>query len=163
LQSAIDRQLALNAQRYGIAGQAVLILHDGKTVYRGSQGLADREARESVHPDDIFPVFSVSKLFASVLLMQMVELGQLDLQETVGHYLPDLPASWRTIKVDEVLNHVSGLPEYFDGSRTPIVLPGTMEAAFAALADRPLRMAIAAPDHRGAARPATTTNSPGTR
>jgi D-alanyl-D-alanine carboxypeptidase len=141
LQSALDRQLALNAQRYGIAGQAVLILHDGKTIYRGSQGLADREASESVHPDDIFPVFSVSKLFASVLVMQMVELGQLDLRETVGHYLPDLPASWRTIKVDEVLNHVSGLPEYFDGSRTPVVTPETMEAAFAALADRPLLFA----------------------
>lgn len=137
LQSAIDRQLALNAQRYGIAGQAVLILHDGKTLYRGSQGLARRETNEPVHPNDIFPAYSISKLFVSVLLMQLVEQGQLDLDKPVGVYLPDLPAAWRSVKVNEILDHVSGLPDYFDGTRTPIVLPPTREAIFKSLADKP--------------------------
>jgi CubicO group peptidase (beta-lactamase class C family) len=145
LQSAIDRQLSVNAQKYGIAGQAVLILHDGKPIYRGSQGLARREANVPVHPDDIFPAFSLSKLFASVLVMQLVERGQLDLEAPVGHYLPDLPASWRNLKLTEVLNHVSGLPEYFDASATPIVRPivppATREAAFQALADKPFLFA----------------------
>jgi CubicO group peptidase (beta-lactamase class C family) len=131
----------VNAQKYGIAGQAVLILHDGKPIYRGSQGLARRETNAPVHPDDIFPVFSLSKLFASVLVMQLVERGQLELDAPVGSYLPDLPASWRALKVTEILNHVSGLPEYFDASVTPIVPPATREAAFQALADKPFLFA----------------------
>jgi D-alanyl-D-alanine carboxypeptidase len=139
LQSALDRQLALNAKRHGIAGQAVLILHNGKTVYRGSQGLARRETEQPVRPDDIFPVYSVSKLFASILVMQLVEQGQLDLNEPISRYVPDLPPSWRALKVNEIWNHMSGLPEYFDGSVRPIRLPATREAIFKELADKPFQ------------------------
>jgi CubicO group peptidase (beta-lactamase class C family) len=138
LKSAIDQQLTLNAQRHGIAGQAVLILHDGKPVYRGSQGLADRETGRPVRPDDVFPVYSIAKLFASILVMQAVERGELELDRPVGHYLPLLPASWRTVKVEELLNHASGLPEYFDPDHIAATFPETTDSVFESLADRPL-------------------------
>jgi D-alanyl-D-alanine carboxypeptidase len=138
LQSALDQQLAQNARRYGIAGQAVLILHNGKTVYRGSQGLASRETREPVRPDHLFSVFSVSKLFASVLALQLMEQGRLDLKATIASYLPNLPERWRTVRVEEILNHVSGLPDYWDINRTPLAFPPTREALIASLADKPL-------------------------
>jgi D-alanyl-D-alanine carboxypeptidase len=141
LQSSIERQLSVNAQQYEIAGQAVLVLRNGKTLYRGSHGLADRELNERVQPDDIFPVFSVSKLLAIVLVMQLVEQGQLDLEAPASRYVPDLPERWRSMKVEDFLNHVSGLPEYFDASVRPIALPATREAAFKALADKELLFA----------------------
>jgi CubicO group peptidase (beta-lactamase class C family) len=132
-----DQQLALNAQRHGVAGQAVLILHDGKPVYRGSQGLADRETGRPVRPDDVFPVYSVAKLFASILVMQAVERGELELDRPVGHYLPRLPARWRTVKVEELLNHASGLPEYYP-DHIAATFPETTDTVFESLADRPL-------------------------
>lgn len=138
LQSTLDQQLSVNAQRYGIPGQALLILHEGKAIYRGSHGYADREAGLPVHPDDVFPAFSLSKLFASVLVMQMVDSGELDLAQPAGRYLPGLPPRWQGIRVSEFLNHVSGVPEYFDASQAPIVLPATREAAFQSLRDKPL-------------------------
>jgi D-alanyl-D-alanine carboxypeptidase len=135
---AVERQLVVNAQRHGIAGQAVLIVHDGKIVYRGSQGVANRDTGERVQPDHIFPVFSVAKLFASVLVMQLVERGELDLEQSAGRYAADLPERWRSIQVKELLDHASGLPEYFDASRASDPLPATRDAVFASLADRPL-------------------------
>jgi CubicO group peptidase (beta-lactamase class C family) len=141
LQATVDQQLSANAQRYGIVGQAVLILHNGEPIYRGSQGLADRDTQQPVRADDIFPVFSLSKLLASVLVMQLVELGQLDLDAPASRYLPDLPARWRGIKVSEFLNHVSGVPDYFDASQSGLALPATRAAAFQALADQPLLFA----------------------
>jgi CubicO group peptidase (beta-lactamase class C family) len=144
LQTALDRQLLANAQQYGIAGQAVLILHDGETLYRTSQGLGDREHGTAVLPEDIFPVFSVSKLFASVLVMQLVERGELDLNKPIGDYLSELPQSWQNIKVAAIFNHTSGLPEYFDAGQTPIKPPVTREAAFEALAKQPLQFATGA-------------------
>lgn len=137
LQTALDRQLALNARRHGIAGQAVLIIGNGAVVYRGSHGLASRETNRPARPDDVFSAYSVSKLFANVLVMQLVEQGKLDLEEPIGPYVPDLPAHWKDLKVAEILNHVSGLPEYFDASRTPITAPPARQAALAQLADKP--------------------------
>ena len=139
LQSALDRQLAENAERHGIPGQAVLILRNGKSIYRGSHGLADREKKIPVRSDHIFPVFSVSKLFASVLIMQLVERGELDLKAPASRYLPDLPEGWRLIAVDEFLNHTSGVPDYFD--LEALVFPPTTEAMFADLGARPMLFA----------------------
>lgn len=144
LQSALDRQLAENAERHGIAGQAVLILHNGKTVYRGSHGLADREKKIAVRPDHIFPVFSVSKLFASVLVMQLVERGQVDLKAPASRYLPDLPERWRSITVDEFLNHSSGVPDYWGTDLATFRLPPTREAIFKDLAGKPMQFATGA-------------------
>jgi len=141
LQSALDRQLAENAERHGIAGQAVLILRNGKTIYRGSHGLADREEKIAVRPDHVFPVFSVSKLFASVLIMQLVERGELDLEAPASRYLPDLPEGWRSITVDEFLNHVSGVPDYWGGDLATFKLPPTRKAMFEDLASRPMQFA----------------------
>lgn len=138
LPAAVERRLAGDAQRYGIAGQAVLIAHDGKVVYRGSQGFANTDSGERMHPDHIFPVHSVAKLFASVLVMQLVERGELDLAQPVSRYAADLPERWRSIPVMELLDHASGLPDYFDGSRASDPLPATREAVFAQLADLPL-------------------------
>lgn len=140
LQSALDHQLAENAEEYGVAGQAVLILRNGKTIYRGSLGLADRGDRVPVRPGHLFPVFSVSKLFAGVLVMQLVERGELDLKAPAIRYLPELPHRWRSITVEEFLNHVSGVPEYFEGEFPSIVVP-PREAIFKKLADKPMLFA----------------------
>jgi len=126
----IEQKMAANAQRYVIASQAVLIARNGEVIYRNIAG-----ARR----DDLFPVYSVSKLLASVLVMQLVETGQLDLDKPASAYLAGLPLRWQQIPLRHFLNHTSGLPEYF-GPGTPSGpdLPPNLPAVFAALADKPL-------------------------
>jgi CubicO group peptidase (beta-lactamase class C family) len=141
LQATIDQQLSANAQRYGIAGQAVLILHNGELLYRGSHGLANLETKRPVTADDVFPAFSLSKLFASVLVMQLVERGVLDLDAPASRYVRDLPERWHHIKVNEFLDHVSGVPEYFDASNLQAPLPANRDAVFRLIADKPLLFA----------------------
>lgn len=125
LERDLARKMETNAQRYGIASQAVLVARNGEVVYRNIAGARRNE---------LFPVYSVSKLLASVLVMQLVEAGQLDLDKPAGTYLPSLPQRWQPIPLRHFLNHTSGLPEYFAGSD----FPPTLQAAFAALADKPL-------------------------
>ncbi|MGW8390371.1 serine hydrolase domain-containing protein [Pseudoduganella sp. HUAS MS19] len=130
LERALEQKMAANAQRYVIASQAVLVARNGETVFRNVAG-----ARR----DELFPVYSISKLLASVLVMQLVETGQLDLDKPAGAYLPTLPLRWQQIPLRHFLNHSSGLPEYFDLSSPsgPAFAP-TLQAAFAAIADQPL-------------------------
>lgn len=141
---ALTRQMETNRQRYGIAGQALLVMHDGHVVFRGADGEADVQTQRRLTLDHVFPGYSLSKLFASTLIMQLVEQGQVDLDAPVDAYLPDLPVRWRRIAVRDFLDHTSGVPEYFDtrhgeGASTAAALPADLKAAFASLAEVPLQ------------------------
>lgn len=114
VQSDIDKQLLKNAERYGVVGQSVLILKNHKPVYRGVQGFANQELNVEVNKDHLFPSYSVAKLFTSVLIMQLVEQGKLELQASVRAYLPHLPAKWHKVTLEHLLSHTSGVPRYFD-------------------------------------------------
>jgi D-alanyl-D-alanine carboxypeptidase len=146
LSAALTRQMELNRQRYGIAGQALLVMHDGQVIFRGADGEADVATHERVGADHVFPAYSVAKLFASTLVMQLVEQGKVDLDAPASRYVPGLPQSWRAIAVRDFLEHTSGVPEYFDVPAGEVlsastVFPADLPAAFAALADKPMLFA----------------------
>lgn len=139
LAQALARQLETNRQRYGIAGQALLVAHDGQVLFRGVDGEADIATHAPVTDATVFAGYSLAKLFASTLVMQLVERQELDLDAPIGTQLPGLPARWQAIPVRDFLDHTSGVPEYFDAANP--ILPADVQAVFAALADAPLQFA----------------------
>lgn len=144
LTHVLTQQMEVNRQRYGIAGQALLVTHGGKVLFRGADGEANVVTRAHLTPDYIFAGYSLSKLFVSTLIMQLVEQGQLDLDAPASVYVPDLPPRWRAIAVRDFLDHTSGVPEYFDnrhgeGATSVAALPADLKTAIAALADVPLQ------------------------
>jgi CubicO group peptidase (beta-lactamase class C family) len=138
MHAALDTQIRQNAERHGIPAQAVLVLRNGNVLYRNTTGLADVETRRAVRPDDVYAAYSVSKLFMSTLIMQLVDEGRLDLDQPVSRYVPDLPPAWGTVRVHHLLNHSSGLPDFFDGVAPATSFPPTRDDVFRSLADRPL-------------------------
>ncbi|MGW5613965.1 serine hydrolase [Streptomyces sp. NPDC003877] len=59
--------------------------------------------------DTVFDLASVSKLFTSLLAVQQIERGALDLEATVASYLPDFArAGKQDITVRQLLTHTSG-------------------------------------------------------
>lgn len=123
-------QLKLNQQRYGIAGQAVIITHNDDVLFRGASGRAT--------VDGVFEMYSVAKLFTNSLVMQLVEQGDVDADQPASRYIPDLPASWARITVRNFLDHTSGVPEYFEKEHARGPFPGTLKEMFASLAGKPL-------------------------
>lgn len=145
LSDPLDRQLEVNRQRYGIAGQALLVAHDGHVLFRGVDGEADVETHERLTANHIFNGYSLSKLFVSTLVMQLVEQGRVDPDMPASGYLAGLPAPWRGISVRDFLDHSSGVPEYF-GKQGGVIPPTTefaddLPKVFASLADKPLLFA----------------------
>lgn len=140
----LTRQIETNRERYGIAGQAVEVTHNGRRLFRGVDGQADPESGQRVTADTIFPAYSVSKLFVSTLILQLVEQGRIELDRPASAYVTDLPKRWSAITVRQLLDHTSGLPEYFNDAQ----MAGTaqanasfqpsLRAVFAALTDTPL-------------------------
>lgn len=146
LSQSLAKQLEINRQRYGIAGQALLVAHNGEVIFRGVDGEADVDAHRPLKADDVFHGYSLSKLFVSTLILQLVEQGKVDLDQPASAYLPGLPARWRAIPVRDFLDHASGVPEYFDTRRQGEIGPDAtflpdVRAVFASLADAPMQFA----------------------
>lgn len=114
ISSQLDTQLQTNRERYGIAGQAVLVAHNGQVLYQGTSGERDPATHAPATIDSIFTAQSMAKLLTSTLVMQLVDQGKMDLDAPASRYVPDLPAAWKTIPVRDFLNHSSGIAEYYD-------------------------------------------------
>lgn len=138
----LSKQLEINRDRYGIAGQALLVLHNGQVIFRGADGAANVTTQERVTTEHVFPVYSLSKLFVSALVMQLVEQRKVDLDAPASTYVEGLPSLWQAIPVRDFLDHTSGIPEYFgkqsDGLAAPS-FPVDLQAALDLLADTPLQ------------------------
>lgn len=136
--AAFDKQIADNAQRHGIAAQSILVMRDGDVLYRGQAGVADLESKRPAAENDVYAAHSISKLFVSILALQLVDQDRLDLQAPAGLYVPELPPAWQGILISQFLNHVSGVPDFFDAADPGAELPATREEVFHLLGERPL-------------------------
>ena len=115
LRAALDARLATLRARAGIPGiSAAIIFPDGST-WQGTAGLADVAAGRRVTADTAFAVASVSKTFTAAVILGLVEDGTLGLDASAKSYLPSLPID-AAITIRELLDHTSGLRDFFFGS-----------------------------------------------
>lgn len=133
----LDQQLILNTERYGVVGQSVQILKNNKLIYNGKYGFANIELSVPIADKHIYPGYSVTKLFTSVLVMHFAEKGILDVKKTIRFYLPYLPKHWQQVTVEHALNHTSGIPRYFDIAMTKNRFLPTKKEVFLSLANEP--------------------------
>ena len=112
LLAALDTRLERLRAKYGIPGISASILFADGSAWHGAAGLADVVAKRKVTDETAFPVASVSKTFTSALILRLAEDGLLDLDASVRSYLPTLGIS-RAVTVRELLDHTSGLRDFF--------------------------------------------------
>lgn len=102
-------------RRYHEAGQfngSALISEQGRVIYRGSFGLANYEWNIPNTPETKFRLGSITKAFTAMLVLQLVEQGELRLDDKVIQYLPEFKKTGGRITIDQLLTHTSGLPDY---------------------------------------------------
>ncbi len=94
---------------------AVLVARDGRTVFEGAYGLADREKGVANTPATQFRVGSMNKMITAVAALQLVQAGTLRLDVPLGNYLPDYPNSDVASKVTlhHLLTHTGGTGDIF--------------------------------------------------
>ncbi|GAA0359255.1 serine hydrolase [Caldalkalibacillus horti] len=93
-------------------GASVVIVKDGQVLAEKGYGYADTAAQLEVNPQETtFRVASVSKSINAIAVMQLVEQGNIDLQEDIRVYLPSLtfdnPYS-KPVTVEHLLAHTTG-------------------------------------------------------
>lgn len=112
------------------------ISKDGRLVYAGGFGWANREQKISVKPDSLFRIASISKPITAVAIMRLVEEGAFKLDDRMVDLLKDLPEYRRhpqwdkrmdRVTVRDLLRHSGG----WDRSKVldPMGLTGHLRAA----------------------------------
>ena len=123
LQQKIDSYLDAN-QRADQPGISILVVKNGKIAYVGSKGMADLITATSISTQTGFLVASVSKPFTAIAIMQLVEKGQLNVQDSLLDYIPELSPSWRKITIEHLLTHQSGIFDIINDGWRPALLNG---------------------------------------
>ncbi|HET7151614.1 MAG TPA: serine hydrolase domain-containing protein, partial [Candidatus Acidoferrum sp.] len=95
-------------------GLAVLVRENGKTVFERGYGVTDLRTKTKIDAHTNFRLASFTKQFTAMAIMLLVHNGKLRYDETLAEVFPDFPAYGKSITVRNLLNHVSGLPDYED-------------------------------------------------
>jgi CubicO group peptidase (beta-lactamase class C family) len=131
----IDAALAAMVADGRAAGTSALVWQDGKEVYFGTAGLADRAANRPMRRDTIAQIYSMTKPVTGVALMQLWEAGQFHLDDPLAKYLPEYAdmrvyagkddagqpryvAATRPITIRDILRHTAGFA--YGAGPTPV-------------------------------------------
>lgn len=94
---------------------SIAISKNGIVEYQKTIGYAqiNKNKKTSATIDTKYRIGSVSKMFTTVLIFQLIEEGQLELDHYLSKYFPHIPNA-NSITIKNLLNHSSGLSNYAD-------------------------------------------------
>ncbi|WP_172279261.1 serine hydrolase domain-containing protein [Chryseobacterium sp. LAM-KRS1] len=88
---------------------AVLIAQNGRTELLSYKGLSNRHYNISFSDETRFHIFSLTKSFTAVLIMQLYERGKINLDSPIATYLPDYKGeAAKKASVRNLLTYSSG-------------------------------------------------------
>ena len=118
LQARLDAILA----KYRLPGVSATIIWPDGRMWTGASGWADVGRRIPVVTGTAFSVGSVSKTFLAALVLELVHEKRLSLDDTVRHWLPGSTKVSTKVTVRQLLNHTSGLYDFFENTRIDAAL-----------------------------------------
>ena len=90
-------------------GGAVIVIKEGAVLHNKGYGVADIEQNKPITPQSVFQMASSGKQFTGLVIMMLAEAGQLDYDDAIATYLPELEQLGQNITIRHLLNHTSGL------------------------------------------------------
>lgn len=89
-----------------------IALGAGRFTWFQGFGYADLSEEQPITPHTRFRIGSVSKSLTTAALGRMLEVGRLDLDLPVWHYVPEFPVREHTVTSRHLLGHQSGIRHY---------------------------------------------------
>lgn len=92
-------------------GGVVMVAQNGAILYKKAFGMANLELSVPTNERMIYNIGSNTKQFTSVAILQLVEKGQLTLQDSLGKFMPFALPAVSSITVQQLLSQTSGIDE----------------------------------------------------
>jgi CubicO group peptidase (beta-lactamase class C family) len=104
----------------GQAGASVLIVRNGRALFKKAYGSANIEDKIAATTRTNYRLASVTKQFTAMSILILVQRNKLSLDDRLTRFFPTFPDYGNRITVKHLLNHTSGLIAYED-----LIQPGT--------------------------------------
>ena len=113
-------------------GAAVIVAREGVIGLYEAIGFANRASDRHLQIDDVFNILSVSKAFTDVIILSLIERGELALTTLVREIIPEINASaGKTVTVFHLLTHTAGSPQVLFPVKTELM--GNLDAVIEAI------------------------------
>lgn len=103
--------------RHQIPGLTLAATRNDTIIYTGAFGFRNLTTKEPMQPGYFFHWASVSKTFVATAILQLVEKGEIKLEDKVITYLPyfrQKDEDYKNITIRQMLNHTSGIGDVED-------------------------------------------------
>ena len=92
-------------------GLSISVVKKGETIYAEGFGSRDLEKNLPATPDTLYGIGSITKSFVAIAIMQLVEKGELSLDDPVSMHTPmRIGLKEKPIKIHNLLTHSLGVP-----------------------------------------------------
>lgn len=108
--------LADKAVAAGLPGVSVAMLRDDQVVTI-TRGVEDRELGGDVSPQHRFRMASLAKSFVAAMILQLVEEHQIELDDTLGQWLPGLLPASSDVTIEQLLRQETGIFDFATDER----------------------------------------------
>jgi len=107
----IDKYVKQWMELWNIPGLAISITDKNRLLRVATYGYSDVESELSVRPKTMWEIGSISKSFASIVLMQLHDEHRVDLRRPVTEYLPwlNVKSRYEPITLHHLLTHTAGI------------------------------------------------------
>jgi D-alanyl-D-alanine carboxypeptidase len=93
-------------------GATIIVTKDGKTLFRKAYGMADLERNIVLKPEMVLRLGSMTKQFTAAAIMLLSDEGKLAVTDDITKFLPGYPTQEKTITIENLLTHTSGIKNY---------------------------------------------------
>lgn len=94
---------------------AIKIYQKGQLRFNYYNGVESVASQVKISETSRFALASLTKPFTAMMVLKLAEAGKIDLQKSISDYLPYYPRKiGAKIKIIDLLNNRSGLPDYTD-------------------------------------------------
>jgi CubicO group peptidase (beta-lactamase class C family) len=111
MEDRIDKLVLQTVKPEG-PGCAVLVVDDGKIVFKRAYGIADMETGRPITTATAFNIASVTKQFTAACIALLVEQRQISLDDDIRKYLPEMPAYEAPVRIRHLIHHISGVRDF---------------------------------------------------
>lgn len=116
--AAYDEMASRFLETHRSPGMAIAVTDRGRLVHAAGYGYADLANSETVKPESLFRIASISKPITAVAIMQLVQQGRVGLEDPVTQYLQceaEIESAgercdprWHAVTIRQLLEHQGG-------------------------------------------------------
>jgi N-acyl-D-amino-acid deacylase len=154
--AAFDDWMKAFMAEHNIPGGQLAIVRQGNLVYARGFGWADRDAKETVVPESLFRIASVSKPITAVAILKLVDQGKLKLDDKVLDHLKCEPhfeeggkfdERWNEVTIEHCLMHTGGWDrdKSYDPMFQAVRMARSMKVELPILPERVIRYQLGQP------------------